>query len=167
MRRATWWALGGLVGLLGLVAVLSAPAQAPRDREKAKAKDRDADATLEKSVARAAREKEATVKAVLRALGPAVRAQLTAGKQVELPGIGVFRIAQVAQHKDLGDGGRPVVVPAANYVEFVPAGDLQAAASAPGAVPAKVVPPFEYHPRPGAAPGLRSEKIRTPGTRIR
>jgi nucleoid DNA-binding protein len=167
MRRGTWWALGALLGSLGLLAVLSAQAQPAKDRAKAKDKDRDADEALEKTVARAAREKEETVKAVLRALGPAVRGKLTAGQQVELPGVGVFRIARVAEHRDLGPGGRPVVIPAANYVEFVPAGDLQAAASAPGAVPAKVVPAFEYIPRPGAAPGIRTDKVRTPGTRVR
>jgi nucleoid DNA-binding protein len=154
------------LGISILALTLAARAQAPRGPAGSAPGGPPRVGTLPSELAKAAKLKEAEVKRALDALGPAIRDQLRAGRQIDLKGLGMFRVTRVAEHRDLV-GGRPVVVPAVNYIEFVPAGDLANAANAPGATPARIVPPFEYDPRPGVAPGLKTGSSRIPGTRTR
>lgn len=161
MTRAKW-ALAGLVCILAGAYAWTASAQviigAGRDK---------APASLEEGLVKHSGVKDRSAEKLLKALGPAVKEQLLAGRVVELPGLGVLRVVRVDSHKDLGPGGRPIIVPARNYVEFVPAGGLDTVANQPGAVPARTVEPFEYNVRPGAAPSTRSEYLRTTRTRPR
>src|SRR5687768_4345076 len=82
MRRTTWGLLG-LGGLLALVMALAADAQVVVQPKKAP--------TLKEDIAKATKEKSATVEKFLKALGPAGRNQLAAGREIELPGLGVLR----------------------------------------------------------------------------
>ncbi len=109
---------------------------------------------------------EDDVKKVLAALGPAVRDGLARGDLVEMPGLGTFRVVQIAPHRDLVNG-RPALIEASNYVEFLPSGGLVDAANAPGAVPQTTVLPFQFNPLPGQTKSLvmpddRMPNIRTP-----
>ena len=61
--------------------------------------------------------------------------------------------------------GRPAVVAATNYVDFVPSGGLVDAANAPGAVPQETVPPFEFNPLPGQTKSLHVPDDRMPNVR--
>jgi nucleoid DNA-binding protein len=159
MKRAHA-ALAGLAGILALVLGVAADAQvvtgpAPKPPGAFKAE-----------IATASKQKEDTVDKVFKALGPAFAAQLRAGRQVELPGIGTFRVVQVSAYRDMV-AGRPATIPARNYVEFIPAGEVTTAANAPGAVPAKTVEGYEFRVNPNANPGIKVEGTRTPGVRIR
>jgi hypothetical protein len=122
--------------------------------------------SLKADVAAGAKQKEAIIDAVFKALGPAFRAQLRAGRQIELPGVGVFRIVRVSAYKDMV-GGRPVVIPARSYIEYIPDGDATDAANAPGATPARNVEGYEFRVNPNAAPGLKTEGTRSSGIRTR
>jgi nucleoid DNA-binding protein len=122
--------------------------------------------TLKGRVAASSKVSEENVAKVLDALGPAIRDKLANGETVELPGLGVFRVVRVPEHRDLVNG-RPATINAANYVEFVPAGGLDAAANAAGAVPAETAPEFRYQPLPGQTPGLRTPEQRMPNVRTR
>ncbi len=159
MKRAHA-ALAGLGGILALVLGVAADAQVvtgppPKPPGEFKAE-----------IAKASKQKEDTVNQVFKALGPAFSAQLRSGRQVELPGIGTFRVVQVSAHRDMV-AGRPVTTPSRNYVEFVPAEGIDTAANAPGAVPAKTVEGYEFRVNPNANPGIKIEGSRTPGIRIR
>jgi nucleoid DNA-binding protein len=147
MRKTTWGLLG-LGGLVALMLALAADAQVAVQPKKTP--------TLKEGIAKATKEKTATVEKILKALGPAASDQLTAGKEVELPGIGVLRVVRIAEHKDLIKGV-PGTIPATNYVEFVPSEDLVAAANARGAVPSKTVEAYEFRVNPGHDPGLKAE----------
>jgi hypothetical protein len=72
----------------------------------------------------------------------------------------VLRVVRIAEHKDLVKGV-PAVIPATNYVEFVPAADLVTAANAKGAVPAKTVEAYEFRVNPNHDPGLKAEPRKT------
>ncbi len=157
MRKIRLGARAGLLALVGLVAVVAASAQAPTVEKKQ---------TLEARVAAASKQKPATVEKVLKALGPAVAAQLQAGQPVTLPGLGTFRVVRVAAHRDMV-GGRVVKVPGANYVEFVPAGQLEGLTNAPGVTPVRTVPGFEYIPNPYQEPPLKAESLKVGRTRTR
>jgi nucleoid DNA-binding protein len=159
MKRAHA-ALAGLGGILALVLGVAAEAQvvtSPPPKPPG---------TFKAEVAKASKQKEATVEKIFTALGPAFTAQLRAGRQVEVPGIGTFRVVRVAEHRDMV-GGRPVTTPARSFVEYVPAGDVNGAANSPGAVPAKTVEGYEFRVNPNPTPGIKNEGVRTPGTRIR
>jgi nucleoid DNA-binding protein len=121
---------------------------------------------LKTAVSKASKQKEEVVEAILKALGPSIQDQLAAGRQVELPGIGVFQVVLIAEHKDLVDG-RPAVVPARKYIEFVPSEGLVAASTAPGAVPARTVPGYDFRVNPNANPGQKTEGTRSGRTRTR
>jgi nucleoid DNA-binding protein len=120
---------------------------------------------LKTAVAKASKQKEEIVTAIFKALGPGIQAQLRAGRQVELPGVGVFQVVLIAEHKDL-IGGRPGIVPAQKYIEFVPAADLLAAATSPGAVPARTVDGYEFRVNPNASSGQKTEGTRAGRSRI-
>lgn len=142
-----------------LLAFIAAPALSqPRPQARA--------ATMNQRIAAKAGLKEADVEAVLQALAPEVRAELAAGNTVNFPGLGTFRVVEVAAHKDLV-GGRPATIEAYNYVDFVPSRDLDGAANNPNARPAATVIPFEYNPLPTQTPGLRAPNTRMPNVRTR
>jgi nucleoid DNA-binding protein len=149
---------GGRSGLLALVALavaVAASAQPPGAAPRA---------TVRSRVSTATKQKEELVQKFLDALGPAVRDQLRAGESVAVPGLGVFNVVRVAEHRNLVQG-RVVIVPAANYVEFVPAGPLNDAANTPGAKPVRTVPGFEYIVNPRVTPGIRTDPPRSGRTR--
>jgi nucleoid DNA-binding protein len=157
MKRAQW-ALAGLVGGLALIVGVTADAQVVTNPPPT---------TLKADVVKASRLKADVVDKVFTALGPAIRAQLKAGRAVEVPGLGVFRAVRVTEFKDLAPGGRPVTVPPRSYVEFTPTGDVSAAINAPGATANKEVQGYDFKVNPNAASGLKTDYIRTPGTRTR
>jgi nucleoid DNA-binding protein len=174
MRQLQWGALGALVGTLGLVLGLASPArsqrpqpgqpaQPARPNQPTQPKEKE---TLKGSLLKSTQLPERHVDKLLAALGPAIRDQLAAGNQVEVPGLGVFRVVRVPQHRDLV-GGRPATIPGSNNIEFLPAGTLVNAANGPGAVPAVTVPPFEFNPLPQQTPGQKVGNTRTPSSRIR
>ncbi len=158
MRTRHGWALAGLCGALALAAGMTATAQPQRARP-------PREETLSQRVARSTRLAEKDVNRVLQELGPAVRDELARGREVALPGLGTFRVVRVEGHKDLGRGGRPVVVPAVNTVEFVADGDMDSAANSAGVKPAETVPGFHYVPLPDQTPGQKVGPVRTPGIR--
>jgi nucleoid DNA-binding protein len=153
-------ALGGLILALALGVVMTARAQSVVVGGKKPV------TTLKADVAKSSKYKEEIVAAIFQALGPAIQAQLRAGRQVELPGVGVFQVVLVNEHKDLIDG-RPGIVPARKFIEFVPAGDLAAAAASPGSVPARTVDGYEFRVNPNAASGLKTEGTRAGRTKTR
>jgi nucleoid DNA-binding protein len=159
MKRA-YGALAGLGGIL-VVLALTAEAQEVVTRPPPKPPG-----SFKSEIAKAAKLKEETVDQVFRALGPAFTAQLAAGRQVELPGIGTFRVVRVDAHRDMV-GGRPVTIPARSYVEYAPAGDVNTAANSPGAVPARIVEGYEFRINPNPNPGIKTDGSRTPGIRTR
>ncbi len=110
------------------------------------------------------KQKKKAVEAVLDALGPAMQAQLRAGRSVEVPGVGVFRVVRVSAYRDLVNG-LPTTIPARNYVEFVPSAELTAAASSPGAVPARTVEGYQFRVNPNAAPGIKASDVKVPRSR--
>src|SRR5436305_827982 len=128
MRRAQW----GLAALIVTLA-LTAHAQVP---------GRKGVPEFKSDVAKRAKQKKKTVGNVFEVLGPAMREQLSAGRQVEISGVGIFRVVRVAAHRDLVNG-LPTTIPARNYIEFVPSAELNAAANAPAAIPARTVPGYE------------------------
>jgi nucleoid DNA-binding protein len=158
MRKAHWWGLGALVGTLGLVVGAAAQQnQRPADNRQP--------ATFQARMLATTKLPEKDLQKFLSALGPAVSASLAAGQTVSIPGLGTFRVVNIPEHRDMAAGGRPVIVGASNYVEFLPAGGMVGAANAPGATPAVTVPPFQYVPLPDRVPGMRVPGIRTPNTR--
>jgi nucleoid DNA-binding protein len=158
MRRAQWAALAALIGTVGLAM--------PALSQKAQDKQQKGPQTVPARIVAATKLPEADVQKMLAALGPAIRDQLRTGAVVEVPGLGVFRVVRIPDHKDLV-AGRPATVPGYNYVEFLPAEDVGAAANAAGAVPQETVPPFEYLVNPNSAPSMRVGTTRQGGTRTR
>jgi nucleoid DNA-binding protein len=160
------WALAGFVCILAGALAWTASAQtiisggAGSPRAKAKGA-----ATLEEGLATRSGVSRKDVRKVLKALGPAVAEQLLAGRQVELPGVGTVRVVRIDAHRDLGAGGRPIMVPARNYVEFVAQAGMDAIANQPGAVPARTVGGFEFVVNPSSTPSVRTEYLRTNRTR--
>ncbi len=157
MHTRRWWALGGLLGAIALVAGLTSSAQSQKP---------PAEETFSQRLAKAAQTPEENANRVYQALGPVIREELSRGKQVNLPGLGTFRVVRVEEHKDLRDG-RPVVVPAVNTVEFVSNGELLDVANSAGAKPAETVPAFHYTPLPSQTPGQKVGPTRAPSSRIR
>jgi nucleoid DNA-binding protein len=177
MRKPQWLALGGLVASFGLIFVLAAQAQAPRKDGPAPApviiqgqgqpsKQQMANLPLPRRIAAETKLTEEQVNKVLEALGPAVRDALARGQQIELPGLGTFRVVRVPQHRDLVNG-RPATISGVNSVEFLPVGDMVSAANSDNAVPNEVVPPFEYNPLPNQVKGQRVGEVRMPNIRTR
>jgi nucleoid DNA-binding protein len=124
-------------------------------------------ATLKGRLARAVDVPDEKIDKFLKALGPAVAAQLAKGEKVELQGLGTFRVVRVPEHRDLVNG-RPVMIEASNYVEFIPTAGLVDASNAPGAVPQDTVPIWRFDPLPGdSAPSNRLPNVRVPSSKIR
>jgi nucleoid DNA-binding protein len=158
MRHSQWIALFALVIGMALLLGLARPALSQRPAEPPQ--------TLKGRIATAAKLPEADVQKMLTALGPAIRDHLRTGAQIELPGLGTFRVVRVPEHRDLV-GGRPATVAGSNNVEFLPTGELISAANSAGTVPSETVPPFEYIVNPNRVPSQRIGTTREVGTRTR
>jgi nucleoid DNA-binding protein len=164
MRKAHRWGLAALVGTLGLVVAATAqqvqqgPGQRPANR-------RQQPTTFQGRMLAATKLPDKDLQTFLKALGPAISASIASGQTVSIPGLGTFRVVNIPSHRDMAAGGRPVVVGARNYVEFLPAGNLVGAANSGNATPAVSVPQFEYIPLPDRVPGARVPGTRTPNTR--
>src|SRR5712692_6955095 len=147
MRNARWLALAILLGAMGLVAGQSTT-------KSAKPRDTKGDA-IPQRIAKETKLTEEQVNKVWTAIGPAIRDDLHRGKSVDVPGLGTFRVVRVAEHKDMVAGGRPVVVPAFNTVEFVGTIEVADGVNAEGVSPAVEVPAFQYIPNPYQTPGQK------------
>lgn len=161
MRRGHWFALGTLLGAMVLILSWTSPIQSQKVQPK--------EETLALKIAKATKMSEQDANRFLQALGPALRSELAAGKTVDLPGLGTFRVVRVPDHKDMivggREGGTPIIVPGKNTVEFLPAGAVTTSANAATAKPAEVVPPFQYIPLPGQTPGQKMGRTRVPTIR--
>ncbi|MFO0843542.1 MAG: hypothetical protein U0797_14255 [Gemmataceae bacterium] len=73
---------------------------------------------------------------------------------------------RVTEYKDLVNG-RPAMMPAKNFIEYVPTDKMSEDANAAGAKPARVVDGYEFRVNPNANPGMKTPYTRTSGTRIR
>ncbi len=124
-------------------------------------------------LARKSRLKEEDVNRFLTVFGPELQAELAKGKSVQFPGVGTFRIVQVPEHRDLGKDGRPVTVPAANSVEFLPdeklAGSVPPAGGPAAVQPAATVPnpTFQQFPNQTRDPGQKVPSGRQPNVRTK
>jgi nucleoid DNA-binding protein len=150
MRRAQL-ALAALIVALAL----TAQAQVPGGRKVPEFKS---------DVAQRANLKARTIEKVFDALGPALREQLRAGRQVEVEGVGIFRVVRINEYRDLVNG-LPTTIPARNYVEFVPAAQLNTAANTPGAIPARTVEGYNFRVNPNSAPSSKVQDIKVPRSR--
>jgi nucleoid DNA-binding protein len=170
MRKPQWWALGALLGTLGLVFGLASPAQSQRiiqgQGQGIGQRPQGDDSSLRGRLVKQTKVAGNDVDKLLAALGPAVTDMLRSGQQVSIPGLGTFRVVNIPPHRDLA-GGRAALVPGSNYVEFLPVAEMVNAANASGAVPAESVPPFFYNPLPNQTPSPRVGTIRSTGTRTR
>jgi nucleoid DNA-binding protein len=159
MRNARWLALAILLSTIGLVAGQSTNKTKPRN-------DKVGD-TITQRIAKEAKLTDQQADKVWNAIGPAIREDLRRGKTVSVPGLGTFRVVRVAEHKDMVAGGRPVVVPAFNTVEFVGSIETNDDANAEGVTPAVEVPEFKYVPLPGQTPGQKVGRTHVPSQRVR
>jgi nucleoid DNA-binding protein len=133
----------------------------------AQTQDRSKEETLTQRLARRTALSEQNVQRLMAALGPAIREELEKGRQVNLPGLGAFRVVRVQQHRDMVEGGRPVIVPATNTIEFLATGEAITSANGAEAVPADTVPPFQYIVLPGQTPGQKAPRTHVPSSRVR
>jgi nucleoid DNA-binding protein len=163
MPSKRWLGLATLLGAV-LVLVWTVPVHSQRPQPAPPGQPAKGDEPIPTQLAKKAKLTEQQAQAFYNALGPILRSELSRGKTVELPGLGTFRVVRIAEHRDMA-GGRPIVVPARNTVEFLGGGDLIDAANSGSAVPAEVVPPFQYNTIPGQVPGQRIGTVRNPGTR--
>lgn len=153
------WALAAFICILAGVLSLGAYAQVSGVGSK------KMPPTLKAGIVAITKDKEPVVDRLLKALGPAAIEQIRAGRTVELPGLGMFRVVRVAEHKDLVRG-IPTNIPARNYIEFIPTADLERVANLPGAVPSRTVEGYEFRVLPpGVEPGMKTEGIKVPRTR--
>jgi nucleoid DNA-binding protein len=159
MSKRQWVGLTVLLTALGLVLVLNEEALSQRPPAKKQM-------TLPGRIMDYSKLEQKDTNKFLQAIGPAVRDLLSAGQQVDVPGLGLFRIVNVPPHRDLVNG-RPATIPGSNYVEFVPTADLNGAANSPASTPAEVVPPFQYNPLPDRDPGMKAPNVRQPNVRTR
>jgi len=150
-----------LFGLAALIGVLTLTAQAQVSDKKKVAVD------FKAGLVRETKYKEATIEKVLKAMGPAMEEQLRAGRSVSIEGVGTFQIVRIEAYQDINRNGEPITIPARNYVEFVPVDTLNTAANADGVVPARTVKGYKFEVMPNASPGIKSEGMRAPRTRIR
>jgi nucleoid DNA-binding protein len=149
--------LGLLLGVSGLALAIAAPVHSQKI---------DKDETLLGQLAKSAKLSEDHANRFFNALGPAIQAELQRGREVNVPGLGTFRVVQIEEHRDLRDG-RPVIVAATNTVEFIPSVKVAVSANSPSAKPEESVPPFQYIVLPGQTPSQRAAKTRAPTTRTR
>src|SRR5438128_12005729 len=143
MRKGALLAVGSLTGVLALLFALTAPAQPPT---------KPPEETLNQRLARVAELTEEDIAKVMAELGPAIQYEITHGRQVNFAGLGTIRVVRVPEHRDLGQNGQVVTVPAVNTVEFVATSQLKEAANRAGAVPVETVPEYRFNPLPQQAP---------------
>ena len=151
----------GILGSSILFIALIGPAQSQQQQQPPK------DETLTERLARVTKLSEQNASRFLAAIGPAIREDLEKGKQVTLQGLGTFRVVRVQEHRDLAEGGRPIIVPATNSIEFLASGEALGAANNAAAVPADTVPPFQYIVLPAQTPGQKTPRTHVPSTRVR
>jgi nucleoid DNA-binding protein len=156
----------GLGVLVGGLVLLGGAAEPIVSQKKNPAKTTPVKTSLEGRIMAYSKLKDKETSKFLEALGPAVREMLTAGQQVDIPNLGVFRVVGVPAHRDMVQG-RPVTMPAANHVEFIPSGELAATANGTDVVPAEVVVPFQYTPIPDRVPATKAPNSRMPNVRTR
>lgn len=175
MRHNILYFLGGPIAVVAIAFLVGAPAlsQAPLPQPQLTQPSQPPlrlppapPQTLTGKIAAATELSEQDVELVLRALGPAVKELLARNGQADLPGVGLLRIIRVAEHRDL-QNGRPIVIPAYNYLEFQANGDLDGVANTGGIRPVDTVPAFQYSPLPNQTKSLRTPKVRTPDVRTR
>ena len=121
--------------------------------------------TLQGRIAAETKLAEDDVDKVLAALGPALREDWPAARRSRCPASASSASCAFAEHRDLVNG-RPALIEASNYVEFLPSGGLVDAANAPGAVPQDTVQPFEFNPLPGQTKSLLVPDDRMPNVRV-
>jgi nucleoid DNA-binding protein len=156
-----------LFGLAALVVVLTVTAEAQNvNQKKDKAKEKVAP-DLKAGLVRETNLKEATVEKVLKAMAPAMKEQLKAGRSVTIEGVGTFQVVRIDAYQDINRNGEPITIPARNYVEFVPTDGLNEAANSADAVPARTVKGYKFEVNPNANPGLKNDGMRVPRTRVR
>jgi nucleoid DNA-binding protein len=151
MRRAQW-GLAALLVVLGLAAHAQYQPAAKGPPE------------FKGDLAKRAKQKKKVIQEVLDALGPAMAEQLRGGKQVEIDGVGTFRVVKVGEYRDLVNG-LPTTIPARNYVEFIPAPALNTAANGAGAIPSRTVEGYEFRVNPNSNPGIRTPDTKVPRSR--
>jgi nucleoid DNA-binding protein len=151
-----------LFGLALLIGVLAVTAQA-----QVKTTNNKVAPDFKAGLVRETKLKEATVEKVLKAFAPAMKEQLRAGRVITIDGVGTFQVVRIDSYKDINRNGEPITIPARNYVEFVPTDDLNVAANAEGAVPARTVKGYKFEVMPNANPGQKTEGLKTGRTRIR
>jgi nucleoid DNA-binding protein len=149
--------LGGMAAFLGIVLVTYGQAQSEKESEAG---------TLPQKIAKATKLKEEDATKFFQALGPAIAEELKSGKEVTVPGLGLFRVVRIPEHRDL-QNGQPVTVPAVNTVEFMPEGTVTTAANSESAKPSETVPPFQYILLPGQTPGQKAARNRVPAQRTK
>jgi len=158
MSKARWLALAVLLGTMGLVAGQSTTKTARPKESK--------EESITQRIARDTKLSEKDADKFFQAVGPAIRDQLQRGKTVVVPGLGTFRVVRVAEHKDMAAGGRPIVVPAFNTVEFVGTIEVSDGVNGENVTPAETVPPFQYHALPGQTPGQKQGRTHVPSNRV-
>ena len=159
MRTARWLALAILLGTMGLVTGQSTTKTAKPTEQK--------DETIPQRIARDTKLNQKDAEKFFQAMGPALRDQLQRGKTVAVPGLGTFRVVRVAEHRDMAAGGRPIVVPAFNTVEFVGSVEVNEGVNAEGVTPEETVPAFQYIPIPNRTPAQKQGRNALPGQRVR
>ncbi|MFO0876695.1 MAG: HU family DNA-binding protein [Gemmataceae bacterium] len=161
--RTTKYALAGLLVTLTLGLVMSATAQSIVTPA---ANSKTLPSSIKESIAQETNYKSEAVEKMLKALAPAVSEQLRAGREVELPGLGMFRVVRIDEYRDLVNG-RMTIIPARNFVEFVPTERLNQDANAFGARPSRTVEGWEFRANPNSIQGFRTPNTRNLGTRTR
>jgi nucleoid DNA-binding protein len=159
MRKARWLALAVLLGTMSWVGGQSTTKTAKPKEIK--------EETIPQRIAKDTKLTEQQAEKFYNAVGVAIRDQLQRGKSVSVPGLGTFRVVRVAEHKDMVAGGRPIVVPAFNTVEFVGTVEVSDGVNAEGITPAETVPAFQYIPNPYQTPGQKMGRTHTPSQRVR
>lgn len=170
--RYTRVALAALIVTLGLGLMLAVEAQTvivggAKGKKAAPAGAKGPAVDLKAGLVAQSKLDEKTIEKVLKALGPAVSEQLRAGRQIELPGVGTLQVVRVTEYKDIDANGRPIIMPAKNYIEYVPTTKMNDDANSAGAKPARTVEGYDFRVNPNADPGMKTPYTRTPGTRIR
>jgi nucleoid DNA-binding protein len=158
MRLNRKWVIGGMIGVTGLLLGFAGGAYSQR---------RTVVDPLNKRLAAMSGVEEEAVAKVLKALGPTLAASMNKGGTETVEGLGTFKVVRIPEHRDLAEGGRPITVPAANFVVFTPDGDVVRAANAEGITPAETVPQFQYNPLKDQTPSQKTPKVRVPKTRTR
>ena len=158
MRKWNQWLAGGVATLaIGLTLGFVSDARSQRVVTVP-------NAPLRTQIATATQLKEEDVDKVLTRLGPTIAAKLARGETVDIQGLGTWRVVRIPAHRDLIDG-RPGTIFGHNYVEFLPVGEMNNAANSTNAIPAEIVPPFQYNPLPGQLPNQKAPYIRAPNIR--